>query len=198
MTIMSIYHCDNWLKTNRLSLNVNKTSYIIISYQKNASDIKLRDSILTKVSTVKFLGVTLDKNLTVNEHPKKITTKISNSICVMRRLYCQLPVTILWCISIRLMLYWHGEDLEVLMLLSLSVLTGEHANYSQIITKRSIFHSIMITLLYEKLSRNALNFHQYFKDKFSSHQPSHMHNTKIVILMLHFSFIQKTQKLFIK
>ena len=26
---------DNWLKTNRLSLNVNKTSYMIISNQKN-------------------------------------------------------------------------------------------------------------------------------------------------------------------
>ena len=27
---------DNWLKTNRLSLNVSKTSYMIISNQKNA------------------------------------------------------------------------------------------------------------------------------------------------------------------
>ena len=25
---------------------------------------------------------------------------------------------------------------------------------------------------------NTLNFHQYFKDKLSSHQPSHMHNTR--------------------
>ena len=39
--------------------------------QKNASNIKLRDSILTKVSTVKFLGVTLDENLPFNDHVKK-------------------------------------------------------------------------------------------------------------------------------
>ena len=50
---------DNWLMTNRHSLNVSKTSYMIISKQKNASDIKIRETILTKVSTVKFLGVTL-------------------------------------------------------------------------------------------------------------------------------------------
>ena len=43
---------DNWLRTNRLSLNVSKTSYVIISKQKNALDIKIRESILTKVSTV--------------------------------------------------------------------------------------------------------------------------------------------------
>ena len=35
---------DNWLKANRLSLNVNKTSYMLISNQKNAIDIRIRDS----------------------------------------------------------------------------------------------------------------------------------------------------------
>ena len=49
---------DNWLKANRLSLNVSKTSYMIISNQKNAIEIGIRDSILAKVSTVKFLGYT--------------------------------------------------------------------------------------------------------------------------------------------
>ena len=57
---------DNRLKANRLSLNVSKTSYMIISNQKNAIDIRIRDSILTKVSTVKFLVVALDENLTFN------------------------------------------------------------------------------------------------------------------------------------
>ena len=99
---------DNWLKTNRLSLNVSKTSYMIISNQKNEFDIKIRESILTNVSTVKFLGAALDENLTFNDHVNKVTSKISKSVGVMRRLHCQLPAnvmvkqfcTILWCISI--------------------------------------------------------------------------------------------------
>ena len=56
---------NNCLKANRLSLNVSKTSYMIISNQKNAIEIRILDPILTKVSTVKFLGVTLDENLTL-------------------------------------------------------------------------------------------------------------------------------------
>ena len=64
---------DNLLKTNRLSLNVSKTSYMIISNQKNALDIKIRETILTKVSTVKFLGVTLDENLIFKDHVNKVT-----------------------------------------------------------------------------------------------------------------------------
>ena len=44
----------NWLKTNRLSVNVSKTSYMMISNQKNAIYIRIRNLILTKVSTVRF------------------------------------------------------------------------------------------------------------------------------------------------
>ena len=78
------------------------TSYIIIFIQENAIDIRIRDSILTKVSTVKFLAVTLDENLTFNGHVKNITTKISKSVCVMRRLHCQLPADVM----IKLLLFF--------------------------------------------------------------------------------------------
>ena len=81
---------DNLLKTKRLSLNISKTLYMIISNQKNAIDIRIRDSIFTKVSTVKFLVVTLFENLTFNDHVKNVTTKISKSVGVMRRLHYQL------------------------------------------------------------------------------------------------------------
>ena len=86
---------DNWLKTNTLSLNDSKTSYIIISNKKSALDIKIRESILTNVSTVKFLGVTLYENLTFKDHVNKVTSKISKSVGVMRRLHCQLPANLM-------------------------------------------------------------------------------------------------------
>ena len=86
---------DKWLKLNRLSVNVGKTSYMIISNQKNAIDIRIRDSIFAEASTVKFLGVTLDENLTFNDHVKNITSKISMSVGVMRRLHCELPADVI-------------------------------------------------------------------------------------------------------
>ena len=120
---------------------------------------------------------------------KNVTAKISKSVGVMRRLHCQLSAdvmvklqyAILWCIPIWLMHYWLGEDRDVLLLLRLSVLTGEHANYSPIYNHMILtFHSIYdnFTLL-KAFNTNTLNFHQYFKDKLlSSLQPSHMHNTR--------------------
>ena len=68
---------------------------MIISNQKNAIEIRIRDSILTKVSTVKFLGIILDENLTFNDHVINVTTKISKSVGVMRRLHCQLPADVM-------------------------------------------------------------------------------------------------------
>ena len=57
------------------------------------------------------------------------------------------------------------------------------------------FHSIYdYFALLKAFNTNTLNYHQYFKVKLSSHQPSHMHNTRqeqIVILILHFLIIQK-------
>ena len=79
---------DNWLKANRLSLNISKTSYMIIFNQKNSIDVRIRDSILTKVLTVKFFGITLDENLTFNDHVQNVTTKISKSVGVMSKLHC--------------------------------------------------------------------------------------------------------------
>ena len=85
-----------------------------------------------------------------------------------------------------------GEDREVLMLLRLSVLTGEHANYSQIITiGSSLFTQFMITLLMA-FNTNTLNFHQYLKDKLSSHQPfictTPDTEQNIIVVLIHNTF----------
>ena len=129
---------------------------MIISNQKNALDIKIRESILTEVSTVKLLGVTLNENVTFKNHVNKVSSKQSKSAGVMRRLYCQLPVNLMVKLYYYLvysyltyaLLTW-GRSRRTIMLLRLGVLTGGHGNYSLIITKRSsLFTQFMIPLLY--------------------------------------------------
>ena len=87
------------------------------------------------------------------------------------------------------MCYWHGEDRDVLMLLRLSVLKGEHANYSQIITMQRIltFHSSYdYFALLKAFNTSKIN---YF---FINHPICTPPDTEqIVILLLHFLIIQK-------
>ena len=118
--------------------------------------MQLRLEFENQISTVIFLGVALDVNLTFNDHFINVTAKISKSVGVMRRLHCQLPADVMVKLYNSLV-YSHltyallaiGEDRDLRMLQRLSMLTGEHANYSQIITiGSSLFTEFMITLLY--------------------------------------------------
>ena len=159
---------------------------MIISNQKIAIDIRIRDSILTKVSTIKFLGVTLDENLTFNDHVKNVNTKISKSVGVMRRLHCQLPANVMVQLYYSLvyshltyaLLAWgrsgrtNAAKIECAQRRARKLLTDYNHG---ILTFYSIYDYF---ILLKAFTTNTLNFHQYFKNKLSSHEPSHLHNTR--------------------
>ena len=79
----------NWLHSNKLSLNVTKTHYIIFSSKRKYVDVNLTDQVLiddvplNRVSSTKFLGVILDEKLNWNEHVSCIKKKVSKSIGVI-------------------------------------------------------------------------------------------------------------------
>ena len=161
---------------------------MIISNQKNAIEIRIRDSILTKVSTVKFLGVTHDENLTFNDHVKNVTTKISKSVSVMRRLHCQLPADVM--VKLYYSLVYILSRLTYALLAwgrsgssNAAKIECAHRRAGKLLTDYNhrilTFHSIYdYFALLNGFNTNTLNYHQYFKDKLSSNQPSHMHNAR--------------------
>ena len=79
-------HIVNWLNANRLSLNIDKTNFMIFR-PKNKNelppDITINGSKITEVNKAKFLGVIIDNKLTWNNHIKLITQKISKGIGIM-------------------------------------------------------------------------------------------------------------------
>ena len=76
----------NWFKCNKLSLNAAKTNLMFIgtSYQTNQIDDKrfiyLDGCKLTRVTGAKFLGITLDSNLTWTPHINAISRKCSKNL----------------------------------------------------------------------------------------------------------------------
>ena len=139
--------------------------------QKFCYGIKIRDSIRRKVSTVKFLGVTLDVNLTFNDHVKNVTTKISKSVGVMRRPHCQLPANVMVKLYYSLvyshltyaLLAWgrsgstNAATIECAHRRACKLLT----DYNQ---KILTFHSIYDYFALPKTFKvDTLNYHQYLK-----------------------------------
>ena len=58
---------NTWLKANKLSLNVNKTYYLVFHRARididNDTSIRTNDSIINRASHLKYLGVIIDCKL---------------------------------------------------------------------------------------------------------------------------------------
>ena len=76
----------NWLNANRLSLNIDKTNFMVFKGKiKNHHDphIMINGSRIDQVQKAKFLGVIIDCNLRWTDHIKHVTQKISKGIGII-------------------------------------------------------------------------------------------------------------------
>ena len=73
------------LDINKLSLNVNKTKYMIFHNYKrdiksSISDVRINNQSIERVPEFNFLGLTIDEHLNWNAHIRNISNKIAKSI----------------------------------------------------------------------------------------------------------------------
>ena len=60
---------DSWLCANRLSLNIQKTSFMVIfNMELQRFPLKIRNCELSRVQKAKFLGVIVDEKLNFKDH----------------------------------------------------------------------------------------------------------------------------------
>ena len=71
-----------WLKSNKLSLNIKKTHFMVFHRKKIDGDIKIKidDEEIDRVYKTKFLGVMIDHKITWKEHVKYVSGKMSRNI----------------------------------------------------------------------------------------------------------------------
>ena len=81
---------SEWLTVNKLSLNVQKTNYMLIKPRQRQVDrdvlVELSGYPLTRVDDVKFLGVMLSSSLSWSSHIKSIRGKLARNVGVLSRL----------------------------------------------------------------------------------------------------------------
>ena len=79
----------SWMRANKLSVNIDKTDYVIFHsrHKKVSYDISLSfdDKCITRKPKVKFLGFFLHENLTWKPHISHVCKKISKSIGIIYR-----------------------------------------------------------------------------------------------------------------
>lgn len=87
-----------WLLANKLSLNSVKTKYMIfreINTRKRNISVQINDQELERVTTFKFLGLTLHEHRSWANHISEVCLKISRTVGVMNRLKSFIPSSVL-------------------------------------------------------------------------------------------------------
>ena len=89
-----------WFIANKLSLNINKTNFIIFTNKKYNKDeiknaISFDGKFINPVASTKFLGVHIDERLSWSTHIHEVSNKISKSCGILSKLKWRLPSQIL-------------------------------------------------------------------------------------------------------
>ena len=73
-----------WFKANKLSLNVNKTNYMIFNSPAGTKEmerpLKIGNDKIERVTETKFLGIQLDENLNWHKQLQQISNKLSSGL----------------------------------------------------------------------------------------------------------------------
>ena len=89
---LELKNINIWLRSNKLSLNVAKTEFMVIGSRQRlqnqgdcASTLQVEDKQINKVENTKSLGVYIDDKLSWKTHISKISKKISSGIGALKR-----------------------------------------------------------------------------------------------------------------
>ena len=92
---------DNWLTCNELSLNIEKTNYIVFhtphSKIPENINLQLRNVNLKQVQCIKFLGVFVHENLSWKPHMEWLLQKIKVCYGIVRKILSYLNKKNLFC-----------------------------------------------------------------------------------------------------
>ena len=84
---------DEWFKINRLSLNMNKTNYILFSNTRRPkhTNIHVNNHNIVKVESTKFLGVQIDDKLNWKQHITLLNKKLAKASYIIYKSSKKLP-----------------------------------------------------------------------------------------------------------
>ena len=123
MANLELHKVSDWLTSNRLTLNICKSNYVIFRpYQKTLShpvQIMMYDNekncsaALESQKYVKYLGLLIDSSLTWKNHIDQIALKISKTVGLLAKLRHSVPRTTLLNIYRSLILPYVSYGLTV-------------------------------------------------------------------------------------
>ena len=186
---------DRWMNANRLSLNIEKTYFMIHTHNSFNIDectIKIRDQSIKYVTSTKFLGMTIDNQFNFNYHLCNLTKQLSKVKGLLFKLSSYIPPDVLRKIYYALFYsrisygiqVWGGSNKtnvdKLIRLNNSSVnifLNGLPPNIVSPLHYNSIY-MLNSLLSFFKYTHNCK--FAYFYEKINELMPHHFHETRFV------------------
>jgi len=94
---LELYKIDQWLRANKLSLNYNKTNFMLLTSRKHnpaSFNVIINNHTISPEDNLKCLGFLLDNKLCWKPHVQKVKTQLSRACGILSKLkhYTTLPV----------------------------------------------------------------------------------------------------------
>lgn len=79
---------STWLQSNKLSLNIEKTKYLVFAGKKQVNDIQVKicNKIIQRTNDIRYLGIHIDNMLNWNVHISHIHIKLSKSLGILHKI----------------------------------------------------------------------------------------------------------------
>ena len=191
----------DWLCVNKLSLNVSKTKFMI--FENNfvppliaKPKLKINGIVLKQVTEFDFLGVTIDSKLTWEAHTKKIASKISRTLGVLKKIKRVAPHSVLRTLYNSLILTrlnygikawgFAHQSLFKIQKKAVRIITNSKYNaHTDPIFKKlnllkieDIFHVSCLSLYYSIHRPDVKPAPEFFKTIIVTNRDVHGHNTR--------------------
>lgn len=195
MTNDDLTRLTDWLCVNRLSLNLDKTKYMLMTKRNDHSDVNIYidDTYIDRTDNHEFLGIVIDDKLKYDRQIDKIAKKLSRSLGIMRRLATIVPVhslrslyfslfyphqiyaIIIWGSACQTLLNRIGRlNARAVNLLNCLGDQGVCEN-SGVFDFKQCYIYFVILKIYDIIKNNN---HEHFANLVQEQQPNHDHSTR--------------------
>ena len=195
-----LVNVSNWFKVNKLSINFNKTEFMVVTTKQNKPELKVSidNNPIKQSHHIKYLGVLIDDTLNWKQQIKEQCSKVARGSWALNQLkhfvdehtlrsvyHCLIYSHLQYCISSR------GTaskstlaPLFILQKRNIRLLTGsgyrEHTNplfYQAKCLKLKDIYSLETAKLMYKIHNNVLSFAN--SDKFNLIKNCYTHKTRL-------------------
>ena len=195
-----IENISNWFKSNKLSLNLTKTNYVIFRTRNRGvpttiPNIQIDGSTILRLQTVKFLGIMINEFLNWSIHITDICKCLAKNIGLLSKLKYLLPKNVLFMIYNSIVLpylnycnhIWGNtyksqlSKLYILQKKAARIITKSHVRSPS----APLFKELQILSIYDLITLNTLIFMysinaNSLSDKYSFVLNSNIHNYNTV------------------